>query len=492
MSLFLAPFLLGAALATPAIEAIGDDINAVVGSRGEFQVNGSPVAIASDVTAAVEAVRSGLSDRLDRVERQIGSDGPVMAAISNVSTTTDSIAAALDTFSASQAESLAGLEASLGGVIGWIGGKNATATCTTDACSIVVYGRGFVAIPNDIPNDLYTVTATIEGSSTTMPCAVTQVQPTFVRCTISGFQSPPAQQFWLSLAVTEADQPFPFLGGTSAPAQMVPMVALGPTISLGGVLFLSYGSDNGAQMSHVQPIIVADPDHPDSQLTVTFSSDNTEVLPNGGMSYDSATGDITFVFQRTGTANVRITVTDTLGLSASVAVDVALVMMTYSCDSPAVYRPGYFSCDQDPVDPHWGRGSSDCAPLIDGDMYAWSPANGRHIEDVVNGHASLSFDATTVMSVNVVQVPNGIHGYFELWAHDLNGESETYGQLVRFFQAPPDGGDVQRITNAVLPASLRRTDMIQFKAAVPQTIDDGWNDFTSTYRLTEIQLVGCA
>ena len=62
---------------------------------------------------------------------------------------------------------------------------------------------------------------------------------------------------------------------------------------------------------------------------------------------------------------------------------------------------------------------------------------------------------------------------------------------MRFFQAPPDG-DVQRITNAVLPASLRRTDRIQFKGAVPQTIDDGWNDFTSTYRLTEIQLVGCA
>ena len=37
-------------------------VSAVLDPGGEFQVNGAQVAIASDVTAAVEAVRAGLSD----------------------------------------------------------------------------------------------------------------------------------------------------------------------------------------------------------------------------------------------------------------------------------------------------------------------------------------------------------------------------------------------------------------------------------------------
>ena len=174
---------------------------------------------------------------------------------------------------------LTGLEASVDGLIGWMGGKNATASCTTDACSVVVYGRGFVALPNNIPNDVYIVTATIRDSSTTMDCSVNAVTATYLRCTISGFQSPPARQFGLSLAVTEAGQPFPYIGAAGQSAQMLQMTAVGPTINLGGVLFLSYSSNNGAQMSHTQPIAIADPDHPDSQLTVTFSSNNAGVLP---------------------------------------------------------------------------------------------------------------------------------------------------------------------------------------------------------------------
>jgi len=489
---FFGAFLSSALGAPPAIEANDRDINAVLDLGGEFQVNGAQVAIASDVTAAVEAVRAGLSDRLDRVERQIGSDGPMTAAISAVATTTNGIADNLDTFSGSATESLAGLEASVAGLIGWMGGKNATASCTTDACSVVVYGRGFVALPNNIPNDVYIVTATIRDSSTTMDCSVNAVTATYLRCTISGFQSPPARQFGLSLAVTEAGQPFPYIGAAGQSAQMLQMTAVGPTINLGGVIFLSYSSNNGAQMSHTQPIAIADPDHPDSQLTVTFSSNNAGVLPGGGMSYSSSTREVTFGFQQLGTANVRITVTDDLGLSASVTVDVSLVQMTYSCDSPQPYVPDYLTCDQDPADPHWGRGSSDCSALIDGNTDDWNPRSARHVEDVVNGHATLTFDATTVMSVNVFQNYRMNHGYFQLWARDLNGESDTFGDLVQFYTAPADGPDVTRIMSADLPASLRRTDTIKFIGGVPQEVDDTWSDFVSSHRLIEIQLVGCA
>jgi len=42
--------------------------------------------------------------------------------------------------------------------------------------------------------------------------------------------------------------------------------------------------------------------------------------------------------------------------------------------------------------------------------------------------------------------------------------------------------------NAVLPAELRRTDTVKFIGGVPQEANDNWNDFVSTFRLTEIQL----
>ena len=126
----------------------------------------------------------------------------------------DAVSAALDTFSASQTdalgeigETLAGLEAGVAGAVGWMGSYNASAACTTASCSIIIYGRGFVSLPN-APAALagmYTVTVAVDeaGSSATMPCAVDEVRSNWIRCTITEFQGPPSRcvhvHFWPAL-----------------------------------------------------------------------------------------------------------------------------------------------------------------------------------------------------------------------------------------------------------------------------------------------------
>ena len=63
-------------------------------------------------------------------------------------------------------------------------------------------------------------------------------------------------------------------------------------------------------------------------------------------------------------------------------------------------------------------------------------------------------------------------------------------ELLRFYQAPPDGSsNVQQNMTAVLPAELRYTDTIKFVSAVPQTVANGWDTFNSKFRMAEIRLV---
>jgi hypothetical protein len=280
------------------------------------------------------------------------------------------------------------------------------------------------------------------------------------------------------------------------------MAATGPTVTFGGTAFLSFSSDNGAQLTHTQAISVADSNHPNSALTVTFASSDPGVLPVNGLSYASDT--ITLVFQQIGTTEIRVTVTDDLGLSASITIEVTLVEETFECSNPAPYIPGGQSCMQTPVDPHWGRRSQDCSVLFDGDMTTWSPGSARHIA-MPDGEFTMEFSAMTVYSVNVIQYSQHAHGHFELFAKDLDSNSASYGELVRFFQSGSvemsgsgrtlpgdvDAENEQTCTSsAVLPLSLRRTDTIKFVANVPSSIAIN-NRFVWVYRVMEVQLVGC-
>ena len=124
---------------------------------------------------------------------------------------------------------------------------------------------------------------------------------------------------------------------------------------------------------------------------------------------------------------------DSSGCTGGVCLNASTASSTsspYECENSQPYTPANIACSQDPADPHWGRSSSDCAPLFDGDI-EWSPNTARHIADNNNtnltGYATLTFDATLITSVDVVQTGTPRHGHFELWARDLDGESATFG-----------------------------------------------------------------
>jgi len=364
-----------------------------------------------------------------------------------------------------------------------------------------------VALPGTPPDGpvIYAVRVAIDeaNSSTTMPCEINTVQPTYIRCTVVDFQGPPSRSFWLSASVTENGQPFPHAGATpNQPVRVAQMRALGPTVSFDRTEFLSYSSRYGAAMTHTEEINIADPDHPNSELTVTFTSSNTGVLPTGGMSYSASTGLVTFGFQGVGDTDVQITVTDGLGLSASITIVATLTENAFECSDPALFSPGGESCSQGPVDRHWGLNNPDCAPLIDGSL-AWSPRTARHL-DMPDGEILLEFNAMTVYQFSVVQKAQHRHGYFELHAKDLDSNSATYGQFVRFFQSgftegsgftspvgPDADNDALSTTTAPVPASLRRTESIKFVSVVPDSVDIS-HRFSMIYRIVEMQLVGCA
>ena len=79
--------------------------------------------------------------------------------------------------------------------------------------------------------------------------------------------------------MSENGRPFPYSGPDTPPVRVAQMAAMGPTVTFGGTAFLSFSSDNGAQLTHTQAISVADSNHPNSALTVTFASSDPGVLP---------------------------------------------------------------------------------------------------------------------------------------------------------------------------------------------------------------------